>query len=118
VAILQKAYFIQVNTKSSLGDPDDDIYTITGGGQLVKVSGNQAEIAQQAMVDVCVSPECPLNPIDGMALIKITGLENEGFPELGTAILEFTGRCNGSAVVFAATGMFAGANGQRVSFLL
>jgi hypothetical protein len=118
VAILQRAYFIKVNTNSSLGDPDDDIYTITGGGQLVKVSGNQAEITQQAMVDVCISPECMLNPIDGMALIKITGIENEGFPELGTAILEFTGRCKGSAVVFAATGMFAGSNGQRVSFLL
>jgi hypothetical protein len=117
VAVVQNAYFIDINTKGTFHDPDDDDYTITGGGQLVEVAGNEAEIIQQAMIEVCVSSTCHLNPLHGMALVKVTGLENEGFPELGTAVLEFVDDCSGSARVFAATGMYVGANGKRISFL-
>jgi hypothetical protein len=118
VAVLQKAYFIDINTKGTHQDPDDDDYTISGGGQLVEVFGNDAEIVQQAMVDVKVGPGCILNPVSGMALIKVTGLEEKGFPELGTAVLEFSESCSGSAKVFAATGMYVGSNGKDIEFYL
>jgi hypothetical protein len=118
VALVQNAYFIDINNNGTIADLDDDTYTVTGGGQLVEIDGNDAEIIQQAMVDVRVSPTCQLNPLNGMALIKVTGLEDSGFPELGTAVIEFSDRCNGSAHVFAATGMYIGANGSKVSFLL
>lgn len=118
VAVLQNAYFIDIDTGGTPVDLDDDDYTITGGGQLIEVNGNSAEIVQQAMVEVRLSSTCGLNPINGMALLKVTGLENEGFPELGTAVLEFTDNCNGEAWVFAATGMYVGSNGKKIDFSL
>ena len=118
VAVVQKAYFIDINTHGTPEDLDDDDYTVTGGGQLVEVAGNSAEIIQQAMVEVNLSSECLLNPLHGMALIKVTGLEDEGFPELGTALIEFNDECNGSARVFVATGMYVGSNGRKIDFNL
>jgi hypothetical protein len=118
VAVLQDAYFIDVNENLTAGNPEDDSYTVTGGGQLITVNGSSAEIIQQAMVGVNVSSGCLLNPSDGMALMKVTGLENQGFPELGTAVFEFTSDCSGTARVYAATGMYLGSNGKKVRFRL
>ena len=53
-----------------------------------------------------------------MALVGVTGLESAGFPELGTAVFEFNDHCDGQARIYVATGMYAGANGQSISFLL
>jgi hypothetical protein len=117
VAVLQNAYFIDINTHTT-STVTDDSYTVTGGGQLIEVAGNDAEIVQQAFFEVSISNDCTLNPLAGMALMKVVGLEDEGFPELGTTVLEFSDRCDGSAKVFAATGMYVGSNGRRVSFLL
>jgi hypothetical protein len=118
VAVLQNAYFIDVDNSSTANTISDDSYTVTGGGQLVEVSGTSAEITQQAMVEVRVTPACVLNPVSGMALIKVTGLEEDGFPELGTALLEFKSGCGGTARVLLATGMYAGSNGRDISFQL
>jgi len=68
------------------------------------------------MIDVRLSSDCGLNPMSGMALLKVTGLENEGFPELGTAVLEFRNICNASAWVYVATGMYIGSNRQKIDF--
>jgi hypothetical protein len=118
VAVLQDAYFIDVYSNATDDIIYDDSYTITGGGQLIEVSGSSAEINQQAMVEVHVSPACTVNPLGGMALVKVTGLEENGFPELGTALLEFTEGCEGSVHVLAGTGMYIGATGRNVSFRL
>ncbi len=118
VAVLQDAYFIDVDENLTTGNPEDDRYTITGGGQLITVNGSSAEITQQAMVGVNVSSGCLLNPTEGMALMKVTGLENQGFPELGTAVFEFTSDCGGTARVYAATGMYVGSNGKKIRFRL
>jgi hypothetical protein len=117
-AVLQNAYFIDVFNHSTSTSIGDDSYTITGGGQLVEIRGNSAEVTQQAMIDVCVTPACVLNPVNGMALVKVTGLENEGFPELGTVLLEFQAGCEGTARVYLATGMFTGSNGKDIAFQL
>jgi hypothetical protein len=118
VAVTQDVYYINVNNNGTMDDPADDAYSVTGGGQLVEVANNSAEIMQQALVDVLVSPACATNPLAGMALIKATGVESEGFPEMGTALLEFTDECDGTAHVFVATGMYVTSNGQEVSFHL
>jgi hypothetical protein len=118
VAVLQDAYFIDVNENLTPGNQEDDSYTITGGGQLITVNGSSAEITQQAMVGVCVSSGCLSNPTEGMALMKVTGLENQGFPELGTAVFEFTSDCGGTARVYAATGMYVASNGKKIRFRL
>jgi hypothetical protein len=118
IAVLEDAYYIDVYNNLTRNNNSDDSYTITGGGQLVEVSGSSVEIVQQAMVEVQVSPVCTLNPVDGMALMKVTGIEDKGFPELGTVLLEFMASCGGTAHVFIATGMFAGSTGRNVSFCL
>jgi hypothetical protein len=118
IAVLQDAYFIDVYNNLTGNELEDDSYTITGGGQLIRVEGSSAEITQQAMVSVEISPECLLNPTDGMALMKVTGLENQGFPELGTAVFEFTSGCGGTARVYAATGMYVASNGKQIRFRL
>jgi hypothetical protein len=116
VAVSQKAYFVDMDMSGTWDDFTDDTYEVTGGGQLVEVAGNSAEIVQQAMVEVQVSPDCFANPVNGMALIKVTGVEDEGFPELGTALLQFHDQCDGEAEVLVATGMYIGSNGQHISF--
>ncbi len=52
VAVLQDAYFIDIFNNLTDNDLEDDSYTITGGGQLIRVNGPAAEITQQAMVGV------------------------------------------------------------------
>jgi len=118
IAVLEDAYFMDIENNSTAGNLADDKYTITGGGQLVKVNGNDAEITQQAMVDVAITPECQRNPVNGMALMKVTGLEDENFPELGTAVFEFHSSCSGTAGIYAATGMYLSSNGRNVPFEL
>jgi hypothetical protein len=118
VAVLQDAYFIDIYNNHTVNNIEDDSYTFTGGGQLIRVNGSSAEITQQAMVGVEISTDCLLNPTEGMALMKVTGLENQGFPELGTAVFEFTSGCGGTARVYAATGMFVGVNGKNIRFRL
>ncbi len=118
VAVLEDAYFIDIYNNTTTGTLDDDSYKITGGGQLVEVAGSDAEITQQAMVDVTLSPDCHLNPVSGMALMKVTGLEDQGFPELGTAVFEFHSSCGGTAGIYAATGMYVASNGESISFRL
>lgn len=118
IAITQKAYFINVIMAGTPGDITDDSYIISGGGQLIQVVDNSAEIVQQAVVEVLIAPSCRLNPVTGMALLRVTGVKEDGFPELGTALLEFTDNCQGKADVFLATGMYATSTGKKVSFLL
>lgn len=118
VAVTQKAYFIDVNSAGTLSDITDDSYIISGGGQLIQVENNSAGIVQQAVVDVLISPSCRLNPISGMAILRVIGVEDDGFPELGTAIFELTDNCQGKATVFLATGIYVTANGKNVPFLL
>lgn len=118
VAVTQNAYFIDVNNHGTVNNPDDDDYTITGGGQLIEVAGNSAEIVQQAMVEMKITSGCDAGPVAGMAIIRVTGVEDEGFPELGTAVLQCSSNCDGMAKVFVATGMYAGSNGRKTAFRL
>jgi len=118
VAVLQNAYFIEIQTNNTRNSLMDDEFAITGGGQLIEVDGNAAEITQQAMVNIKVIPGCLLNPVQGTALLKVTGLEEQGFPELGTVILDCESNCDGTARVLLATGMYAASNGRYTDFPL
>jgi hypothetical protein len=118
VAVTQDAYLIDVNNNATGNDISDDEYSITGGGQLIKAAGSSAEIRQLAMFEVQVSAWCTSNPTGGMALMKTTGVEDQGFPELGTAVFEFIAECTATAHVYVATGMYAGSNLKTVPFHL
>ena len=114
VAVEQNAWFIEIDQKNTPGDLWDDSFIITGGGQLAEVTDNTAEVVQQAMVDVTLKQTCAANPINGHALVRIVNTEDEKFPELGTAILEFHGSCDGRADVLLATGAYIGSNGKSI----
>lgn len=118
VAVSQNAYFIDVNTGGTLNNCDDDSYTISGGGQFIEIENQSIEIMQQAVVDVHISPSCTRNPQSGMALLRTTGLEDDGFPELGTTVFKFYQNCRGKAEVVLATGVYVSVNGKKVSFEL
>ena len=115
VAIEQDAYLITVDQNATPADAQDDGYTITGGGQLIEVDNQDAEILQQGLLDVEIASSCDQNPVSGMALIRVVGVKDSKLPELGTALLEFSGRCTGTARVLLATGMYTGANSKAIS---
>lgn len=115
IAIEQDAYVITVDRNGTPGDPLDDGFTITGGGQLIEVDNQDAEILQQGLLDLEIAPSCQRNPVAGMALIRAVGVKDNKLPELGTALLEFSSGCTGTARVLLATGMYAGANSKAIS---
>ena len=115
IAIEQDAYFIDVDNNNTYSSTSDDTYTITGGGQLIEVDNNSAEIIQQAMFET-ITGDCYRNPVGGMALVRVIGIEEEGFPDMGTAVLEFNQGCSGKVSVFAATGMYLASNGKVIPF--
>ncbi len=114
VAIEQDAYLITVDQNTTPGNVQDDDYTITGGGQLIEVDNHDAEIIQQGLLELEVTPSCRRNPVSGMALIRAVGVKNNKLPELGTALLEFSNGCTGTAEVLLATGMYLGANRKAI----
>jgi len=118
VAIEQKAYFIDIDENSTPLEISDDIYKVTGGGQLVEAAETSAEIIQQAMIDVLVTPGCSLNPLSGLALMQATRAGATSFPELGSVLLQFHDDCDGTADVLLATGMYLISNGSSVDFSL
>jgi len=114
VAVEQNAWFIEIDQKNTPGELWDDSYVITGGGQLAEVTDNTTEVVQQAMVDVALEQTCDANPVNGHALIRKVNTEDNKFPELGTAILEFHGYCDGKADIILATGAYIGSNGKSI----
>jgi len=114
VAVEQNAWFIDVNQKNTFSDFYDDSYSITGGGQIIEVTGASGGIIQQAMLQVQIESGCMRNPVNGFALIKNTSAEERKFPELGTAIFGFHHACDGMADITLATGVYLRSNGKSV----
>ena len=114
VAVEQNAWFIEIDQNNTPEDLWDDTFIVTGGGQLAEVTDNTAEVIQQAMVDVTLVQTCSANPVYGLALIRKINTEESTFPELGTAILQFHGNCDGKADVLLATGAYIGSNGKGI----
>ncbi len=114
VAVEQNAWFIEIDQKNTPENLWDDSFVVTGGGQLAEVTDNTADVVQQAMIDVLLSQTCTANPVSGHALIRKVNTEEDKFPELGTAILEFHEYCDGRAHVLLATGAYIGSNGKSI----
>ena len=118
VAVEQNAWIIEIDQKETPENLWDDEFNITGGGQLVEVDDNATEVIQQGMIDVLIDQKCPANPVKGNALIRKVNIEDNKFPELGTAILEFHSNCSGMAEILIATGIYIGSNGKDVDLNL
>jgi hypothetical protein len=114
VAVEQNAWFIDIDQKNTPAYFHDDSYSITGGGQIVEVTGASGGIIQQAMLQVEIEPDCLRNPVYGYALIKNTSVEDRKIPELGTAIFGFHNMCDGRADVTLATGVYLRSNGKSI----
>ncbi len=118
VAVEQNAWIIGIDQNSTPDNFRDDSYLITGGGQMIEATSISGGILQQAMLSVELSYDCPLNPVDGFALIKNTSTEDKEIPELGTAVLQFKYKCNGRSDVVIATGVYIKSNGKSVPLSL
>ncbi len=114
VAVDQNVWFIDIDQNNTYGYFNDDIYSVTGGGQIVEVIGASGGIIHQAMLNVELDAGCHLNPVSGYALIKNTSVEERRIPELGTAVFGFHSHCDGQADVEVATGVYLRANGRSL----
>jgi hypothetical protein len=112
VAVDENVWFIDIDQNDTYAYFGDDIFSITGGGQIVEVMGASGGIIHQAMLNVELEQGCFRNPVSGYALIKNTSVEERKIPELGTAIFGFHGQCDGQAHVEVATGVYLRANGK------
>jgi hypothetical protein len=116
VAVEQKGYFININNNNTVNDIADDLYTVTGGGQVLQLTNTEIGIFQEAMVGVEISSFCLENPTNGYALLKKLKTKDNNAPELGTVVLEFNESCNGQSNVTIGTGIYLGSNGKSVGF--
>jgi hypothetical protein len=112
IAVDENVWFIDIDQNDTYGYLGDDIFTVTGGGQIVEVIGASGGVIHQAMINVELEQGCFLNPVSGYALIKNTSVEERKIPELGTAVFGFHGQCDGLAHVEVATGVYLRANGK------
>jgi len=117
IALGMDAWVVEVETNGTPGDPGDDEYAVSGGGQYVGASSSSAAVYQLALVDVTMASGCELNPIDGIAVIQETaassGLGAE-LPFLASATLSFHPGCDGEADVLVATGNYLTSTGQHI----
>lgn len=118
VAVDENAWLIEINQQDTYDNPSDDVYSITGGGQLIEATNASAGVFQQAMMGVTINSECLKNPNTGFLLIQKAAVENEKFPETGAAILSFENSCDGKAYVDLGTGIYITSIGKKIDFLL
>jgi hypothetical protein len=112
VAVDENVWFIDIDQNGTNAYFGDDIFSVTGGGQIIEVMGASGGIIQQAMINVELEQGCFRNPVSGYALIRNTSVEERRIPELGTAVFGFHGQCDGKARVEVATGVYLRANGK------
>jgi len=92
----------------------DDIYEVSGGGQIVGVESESGGVLYHAMIDCRFSfAECTLNPIGGTAFIQ--NFKAGDFLDLGGILLDFDPVCDGKARIQLATGKYATSNGRTLT---
>jgi hypothetical protein len=113
VAAKQNVWFISVDQNGTPSDLYDELYEVTGGGQIVEVSSNSGGILYHALIKAKFSyANCELNPTSGGAFIQ--NLKAGTTVDLGNITLEFHTDCDGRAPVFVATGKYISSNGKNI----
>ncbi len=115
VAIKQNVWFITIDQMNSIADVYDDVYSVTGGGQIVEVRSQSGGVLYHAMIDAEFSPNnCTVNPTEGTAFVQ--NIKASGsLVDLGNLTLQFHNECDGGADVMIATGKYVGSNGRNIS---
>jgi hypothetical protein len=111
VALGMDAWVVDVDTRGSRNDLNDDRILISGGGQYVAVDGTAVDIYQLGLVDVEMDAACTQNPLDGLAVIQAVDTREYVF---GQAVLRFDRVCDGHARVVVANGNYIGTIGDRI----
>ncbi len=119
IAIDQNAWIIDVDFNQSLGDLDDDVYTISGGEQEVEVYFDdelqEATILQMAMIGVEINSDCLRNPVAGIAFLQNVEVTDDAEETvIGQAFYDFYSTCDGKMDVVVGTGNFVRSTGDRI----
>jgi len=124
VTVDQLAWVITVNQNNTPANFRDDKYLLAGAGQSVDINAQTSDmqIVQLVMFSVSMSPSCRLNPGEGYAILKNTGLTSGtalgAIPIIGTAVFDFHPSCNNRVDIAGATGVYLGANNSSVAMNL
>ena len=116
-AIKQNVWFVTIDPKNTFSDVYDDVYTINGGGQIVKVNGITGGVLYHALIQTEFDYyTCQKNPVRGKALIQ--NIEVGSIIDLGTLLLDFHETCDGNARVTLASGKYLNAYGDNIDLEL
>jgi hypothetical protein len=119
VTVNQLAWVVTVNQNNTPANFADDNYLLAGAGQSVDINpqNSDMEIVQLVMFAVKMTPSCRLNPGEGYAILKNTGVTDGqaiNVPFVGTAVFDFHPSCNNRVDIAGATGVYLGANNKSV----
>ena len=113
VAVKQNVWHITVDQNGTPSDFYDELYEVTGGGQIVSASSNSGGVLYHALIETKFSySNCSLNPTTGIAFIQ--NVEAGSTIDLGNITLDFHNSCDGRAKVLVATGKYLGSNGKNI----
>jgi hypothetical protein len=117
IVVEQNAWIIDVDTKGTPTNLNDDVYSLFGAGQYVEASVVNASVVQLVMMQTLFTPAIPRNPYDGRGILRDIDVStgNTGhLPELGTAVLTFHRTNDGKVDVLVATGVYIGSTGKSL----
>jgi hypothetical protein len=106
VTLDENAWIIRVDHNETIGDPGDDIYMVSGGGQYVEAGSGGAGIIQMTMIDMQMHASCRKNPNEGWGLIQNLEVGAGTVPELGHVVLMGRSACDGCIDIPVATGCY------------
>ena len=111
------AGLIEAEMGGTLIDLSDDEYLVVGGGQYFEAGPVNLSALQIGVVDLLVTPDCALNPIDGNAVpqeVRVSTGDRSIWPIVGQAVIEFQSACDGTGRVLLGTGSFFLASGDDI----
>jgi hypothetical protein len=115
VAVKQNVWHITVKQNGTPSDFYDDLFRVTGGGQIVEAASLSGGLLYHAMIEVDFSfSNCNLNPTSGIAFIQNLKAGSSSI-DLGNITLDFHSECDGQAKVVVATGKYLTSNGKEVT---
>lgn len=117
VVVEQNAWIIDVGTKGTPTNLNDDVYSLSGAGQYVEASVVNSSVVQLVLIETSFSPTIPRNPFEGRGILRDIDVStgNTGhLPELGTAVLKFHSSNDGKVDILLATGVYIGSTGKSL----
>jgi hypothetical protein len=112
VAVKQNAWQIIIDQNSTPSNFHDDLFSVTGGGQILETASSSGGILYHALIEVGFGA-CTLNPTSGIGFVQ--NFKVGSTFDLGNFTLDFHGKCDGRAKVFVASGKYLGSTGTDIA---